>query len=455
MKKITFIAGLLYLLVLLFIPRFAIAGAPLFTLTPLTPTAFEMFRTNTATVQYQVQNQSSKPHTLVMQPISGVTQVTSAGNCPNPFALSGKQSCILTLEVNGSQISNPLNGGPIICQQGPDGNPNPLLCYQPSATNILNITLAPQYTITPSAGANGAISPNSPQTINRGQSLSLTATPNPGYDVYQWLVDGVLAQSAGTTFTISNITANHNVNVTFIDLIFYSGTQNGNVYYSTNNGLTWTATTVPAGGSSVNSVFVANNTLYAGTSNGFIYYSTNNGNSWSNTSQPDTSAVNSVFVTANILYASTANGNVFYSTDNGNTWSSTSPPDGSAVNSIFVTSNALYAGTANGNVYYSTNNGTTWSAINSQPDGTAVNSIFVNNNTLYVGTANEDVYSSTALTGGGTWTTIAQSVYSLFVNSTNNTLYAGTQSGYVFSVTGGAQLGFVTYSPINSVYVLN
>jgi hypothetical protein len=65
------------------------------------------------------------------------------------------------------------------------------------------------------------------------------------------------------------------------------------------------------------------------------------------------------------------------------------------------------------------------------------------------------VYSSTALTGGGTWNTVAQSVYSLFVYNKHNGLYAGTESGFVFSVTEGIQLGFITYTPINSLFILN
>lgn len=113
----------------------AYAGAPLWTFTPLTATSLTVPANATATVQYQITNQSSKPHTLVMTPIPGITQVTTAGNCPAQFTLAYQQSCILNLIVTGSALSDQVVNGPKVCQQN-----NPLQCYQPSAANSLNIT---------------------------------------------------------------------------------------------------------------------------------------------------------------------------------------------------------------------------------------------------------------------------------------------------------------------------
>ncbi|EHL28969.1 WD40/YVTN/BNR-like repeat-containing protein [Legionella drancourtii] len=363
-------------------PALVFAGTPLFTITPLTPTTIQVPLVSAFTIQYVVQNQSAKPHTLIMKPINGITQVTSAGNCPNPVVLGAKQSCTLTLIVNGAQISGAINEGPQICQQGPNGKPNPQLCYQPSQANALHVSTMP------------------------------------------------------------------------ITQIFYSGAQNGTVYYSFNNGATWIAITPPGNGSPIDSIFATTNNLYAGAANGFIYYTANNGMTWSATSSPDSSSVNSVFSMTNTLYAGTTNGFVYYSTNNGTTWNQTSSPDGSSITAVFATTHALYAGTENGSVFYSINNGASWIAINGQPDGSAIQSIFVANNTLFINTANEYSYSSSSLTGGGIWTAFAQSVYSLFVNSAGNLFYGGTQSGYVYSITDGTELGFITYTPINSVFVL-
>lgn len=113
----------------------AYAGTPLWTFTPLTATTVNVTANGTATVKYQVTNQSRKSHSLVMTAIPGITQVTTAGNCPNPFSLAYQQSCTLTLSVNGSSLSGDVVGGPMVCQQG-----NSLQCYQPSLANSLNIT---------------------------------------------------------------------------------------------------------------------------------------------------------------------------------------------------------------------------------------------------------------------------------------------------------------------------
>ena len=48
--------------------------------------------------------------------------------------------------------------------------------------------------------------------------MTLTATPNTGYTVNTWSLDGTVVQTGGTTYTLSNIVANHTVAVTFTPL---------------------------------------------------------------------------------------------------------------------------------------------------------------------------------------------------------------------------------------------
>src|SRR5207253_2174141 len=72
------------------------------------------------------------------------------------------------------------------------------------------------YTVTPSAGANGSITPNTAQVVYSGGSVDFTAAPAAGYTVSQWLVNGsVQIGATGDTYTVSNITANTAVRVTF------------------------------------------------------------------------------------------------------------------------------------------------------------------------------------------------------------------------------------------------
>jgi len=87
-----------------------------------------------------------------------------------------------------------------------------------SALYTINIPL--NFTITPSAGANGAIFPNTPQTEPGGSSVVFTATPSVGFTVDSWLVDSAVMQVGGSQFTLNNITVNHNVQVTFKALTF-------------------------------------------------------------------------------------------------------------------------------------------------------------------------------------------------------------------------------------------
>ena len=70
------------------------------------------------------------------------------------------------------------------------------------------------FTITPSAGANGAIVPNTPQAVPYGGSATFSILPNAGYAVADVLVDGV-SQGAIASYTFSNVTADHTISATF------------------------------------------------------------------------------------------------------------------------------------------------------------------------------------------------------------------------------------------------
>ena len=78
-----------------------------------------------------------------------------------------------------------------------------------TCTNIVT------YTIAPSAGANGSISPSSAVVVNSGDAGNFVATPDSGYAIDQWLLDGSAVQSGGDIFTLANIGANHALEVTF------------------------------------------------------------------------------------------------------------------------------------------------------------------------------------------------------------------------------------------------
>lgn len=294
----------------------------------------------------------------------------------------------------------------------------------------------------------------------------------------QWLLDGNVVQIGGTTFTLSNIMTNHTVEVTFTQAgTIYAGLLNGNVYFSNNNGVTWTATTMPSSGSAVKGVFATSTKLYVASDDKRVYFSDNNGTTWRRTDRmPDLTAANAVFVTTinNVtkIYAGSQGGNVYYSTDE-TTWTPTPSAIGQPINSLFITATqVIYAGSADGKVYRSDNNGSSWLAMTGPVVPFAdvpVQNVFATNSSLYINTRHttsnstlpagtidfEYTYSSNSLTSSNpTWTLTSQIAYTLFVNADASLIYAGTQDGYVFSLTTGDELGFITNSPINSLFFL-
>jgi hypothetical protein len=76
-------------------------------------------------------------------------------------------------------------------------------------TNLVN------YTVTPSAGSNGSISPTGPQTVVTGGNITFTAAPANNYQVNQWLLNGLVVQSGGSAYALQDVTTNNDVAVTF------------------------------------------------------------------------------------------------------------------------------------------------------------------------------------------------------------------------------------------------
>jgi M6 family metalloprotease-like protein len=87
------------------------------------------------------------------------------------------------------------------------------------------------YTVTPSAGANGSISPNTPQTVSHGSTASFTVTPAAGYAASVTGCGGVLS---GSTYTTGPVTGSCSVTASFTQITYQlsvskSGTGSGTV----------------------------------------------------------------------------------------------------------------------------------------------------------------------------------------------------------------------------------
>jgi hypothetical protein len=70
------------------------------------------------------------------------------------------------------------------------------------------------FAITASAGSGGSISPSGSVVVNQGANQSFTITPNSGFNISSVTVDGA-NQGAITSYTFSNVQANHTISATF------------------------------------------------------------------------------------------------------------------------------------------------------------------------------------------------------------------------------------------------
>ncbi|UCD27577.1 MAG: hypothetical protein JSV03_10715, partial [Planctomycetota bacterium] len=77
------------------------------------------------------------------------------------------------------------------------------------------------YTITATSGPDGSVSPAT-ATVDHGDDQSFTASPNTGYTVETWYVDGQSVQDGGPTYMLVDISDDHTVHVTFRQMLSYS-----------------------------------------------------------------------------------------------------------------------------------------------------------------------------------------------------------------------------------------
>lgn len=77
------------------------------------------------------------------------------------------------------------------------------------------------YSITPTAGANGSISPSTAQSIPCGTNKTFTITPSPCFTIADVVIDNVSVGPV-TTYTFSNVTANHTISANFTSNGSYS-----------------------------------------------------------------------------------------------------------------------------------------------------------------------------------------------------------------------------------------
>ena len=197
----------------------------------------------------------------------------------------------------------------------------------------------------------------------------------------------------------------------------------------------WTQDTIGIGRTSENAITVSGNNIFTGTFDGGVYLSTDNGTSWSQTSL-NQHYIFSLAANGSNIYAGTYGSGSYISTNSGSTWTQSSLTSPYVV-SLAVSGNNVYAGVYYDGLYMSTNNGQTWNqtALNTGD----VYSVAVNGNYVYAGTYLHGLYISSD--NGATWNQTSlnnQTIQSLFVNGNN--IFAGTyfSAGIYLSTDNGA-----------------
>ncbi|MEH7503588.1 S8 family serine peptidase [Neobacillus drentensis] len=86
--------------------------------------------------------------------------------------------------------------------------------------HTIDVTFKPiVYTITATAGDHGTISPSGSVSVNHGTVQTFTITPNIGYEIATFKVDGLNAELTNNAYTFTNVTKDHTINVTFKQIV--------------------------------------------------------------------------------------------------------------------------------------------------------------------------------------------------------------------------------------------
>jgi hypothetical protein len=143
------------------------------------------------------------------------------------MALSGAASATTTTDVSGNYSFTGVVNGTYSVTPAKTG-----FTFTPASTSLnisgtgvrgADFTATPiTFTIIPTAGSGGSLSPSTPQAVPYNGSASFTVIPNQGYHIADLSVDGV-SQGALSSYSFTNVTANHTLTARFATSTFNFG----------------------------------------------------------------------------------------------------------------------------------------------------------------------------------------------------------------------------------------
>lgn len=225
----------------------------------------------------------------------------------------------------------------------------------------------------------------------------------------------------------------------------------GGVWLKDNDGGEWTNVALNMVNKKVMTLGVYENTLFVSNTNhynendGGVYRSTDNGITWQNV-LPTAPYFNCFLTHNNILYAASGTGWVYQTADNGISW--TSSNEGLVVNSanycMISYGDSLLVGTGRG-IYFSTDGGAYWQPLNNGINTTStwgrIYGITAIGDNLYAATFRNGVYKSA--NRGASWSLINNGITDLYMTtifSKDNYVFAANSQGVLkFDNDGGTQ----------------
>ena len=168
-------------------------------------------KTTTCNVIVSIPDNGSIKHIMNY---GGLSQKVTKGNSIDPIILEAGEGYYFS----DADISNLTRDGIITTKQADgsikiEGTPNNDISLSATASKKPDTTT---HTITASVeGANGTISPSGSVSVNKGDDKEFTITPSEGYVIASLKVDGTEVENPSNTYTFTNVTSNHTIDVSF------------------------------------------------------------------------------------------------------------------------------------------------------------------------------------------------------------------------------------------------